>query len=137
MLVEHEAVRQHDVEGRAAARAAAFQQRGMKPAAMLVGAFEIHHGVLAAVDLALDAGELREMLRVFQHEGVRRAGVEPDVENVVDFLPAVLVGALAEETLARAVLVPGVGAFLLEGLDDALVDLGVLQDLDRAVRPFP
>ncbi len=61
----------------------------------------------------------REMLRVFQHEGVGRAGVEPDVENVVDLLP-VLVGERAEEALARAWLIPGVGALLLEGLGDAL-----------------
>ena len=102
---------------------------------MLVAAFEIHHRILAAVDLALDAGERREMLRVFQHEGVRGAGVEPDVENIVDLFPAV-VGELAEEALARALLVPGVGALFLEGFDDAQLDLGVLQDLDRAVRLF-
>ena len=53
LLVEHEAVRQHHVERRAAAGAAAFQQRGMKPAAVLVGAFEIHHRVAAAVGLRL------------------------------------------------------------------------------------
>ena len=95
-------------------------------------AFQIHHGVVAAVDLALDAGEPREMLAVFQHEGVGRAGIEPDVENVVDLLP-VLVGARAEEALARAVHVPGVGAFLLEGVGDALVDGFVLQDFGGAV----
>ena len=81
-------------------------------------AFEIHHGVVAAVGLALDAGERREMHRVLQHEGVRRAGVEPDVENVVDLLPGV-VGDLAEKALARAGGVPGIGALGLEGLDDA------------------
>ncbi len=43
VLVEHEAVRQHRVERRDAARAAAFQQRRMEPAAVLVGAFQIHH----------------------------------------------------------------------------------------------
>ena len=132
LLVEHEAVGQHHVERRAAAGAAAFQQRGMEPAAVLVGAFEIHHRVGPAVVLALDAGEAREMLRVLQHEGVRRAGVEPDVADVVDLLP-VLVGARAEEALARAGLVPGVGALLLEGVGDALVDRVVLQDLRRAV----
>ena len=57
---------------RAAARAAAFEQRGMEPAAMLVRPSSYQY--LAAVALAHDAGELREMLRVFQHEGVRRAG---------------------------------------------------------------
>src|SRR5664279_6608042 len=107
----------------------------MKPAAMLVAAFEIHDRIFAAVDLALDAGELREMNRVFQHEGVGRAGVEPDVENVVDLFPAV-VGELAEEAFARARLVPGVGTLLLEGFDDSHLDFGVLQNVDRAVRLF-
>ncbi len=60
VLVEHEAVREHDVERRAAARAAALQQRRLKPAAMLVGAFQIHHRLVAAVGLALDVGESRE-----------------------------------------------------------------------------
>ena len=60
VLVEHEAVGENDVERRAAARAAGFQQRRLKPAAMLVGAFEIHHGFVAAVGLALECGERRE-----------------------------------------------------------------------------
>ena len=82
LLVEDEAVGQHHVERRAAARAAALQQRGLEPAAVLVGAFQVHHAVLAAVALAADAGELREGLRVLQREGVRGAGVEPHVEDV-------------------------------------------------------
>jgi hypothetical protein len=53
-----------------------------------------------------------------------RAGIEPDVENVVDLLPA-LVAELAEKALSRAGRVPGVGAFLLEGLDDAQIDFGI------------
>ena len=57
LLVEDEAVREHDVEGRAAARAAAFQQRGLEPAAMLVGAFEVHDRVRRRRACA-DAGEL-------------------------------------------------------------------------------
>ena len=100
VLVEHEAVGEHHVERRAAAGAAAFEQRGLEPAAMLVGAFEIHHRVGPAVGLAPDAGERREVLGVLQHEGVGRAGVEPDVEDVVDLLPA-LVGEPAQEALAR------------------------------------
>ena len=70
---------------------------------------------------------------IFQHEGVGRAGIEPDVENVVDLLP-VLVGA-ASRGSARAApaCVPGIGAFLLEGVGDALVDRVVLQDFGRAV----
>jgi hypothetical protein len=55
---------------------------------MLVGAFQIHHAVLAAIAHALDAGERREMLRVLQGEGVRRAGIEPHVENVAHLLPS-------------------------------------------------
>ena len=82
--------------------------------------------------LALDAGKAGEMHRVFEHEGMRRAGIEPDVENVVDLLP-VLVGERPEKTLARAVGVPGVGAFLFESVRDARIDLFVLQDFDRAV----
>ena len=72
-------------------------------------------------------------LWVLQHEGMRGAGVEPDVENIVDLLPGI-VGELAEEAFARACLVPGVGALFLESLDYAQLDLGVLQDFDRAVR---
>ncbi len=135
VLVEHEAMGEHDVERRAAARAAAFQKRRLKPAAMLVGAFEIHHDLVAAVRLALDMGEAREMPRIFQHEGMRRAGIEPDIENIVDLLPA-LVGELAEKALARARLVPGIGAFGLERLDDADIDLGIVEDFDRTVRLF-
>ena len=107
----------------------------MEPAAMLIAAFEIHHRILAAIHFAFDAGERRKVLRVLKHEGMRGAGVEPDVENVVDLFPGI-VGELAEEALARACLVPGVGALLLEGLNDAQLDLGVLQDFDRAVRLF-
>ncbi len=98
VLVQREAVGQHDVIGRAAAGAAAFQQRGMEPAAVLVAAFQIHHGVLAAIDLALDAGKAGKMHGVFQHEGMGRAGIEPDVADVVDLLP-VLVGAAARESV--------------------------------------
>ena len=86
----------------------------------------------AAIDLALDAGEARKMHGVFQHESVGRAGIEPDVADVVDLLPF-LVGVRAEKAFARAVHVPGVGAFFFEGVGDALVDGGVLQDLGRAV----
>ena len=126
-------MRQHDVIGCAPARAGAFQQRGVEPAAMLVASFQIHHGIGAAIDLADDMAELRKILAVFQHEGVGRPGVEPDVEDVVD-LPPVFRGQLfPQEALARAVRIPSVGAFLHEGFDDALVDGLVLQDVDRTV----
>ena len=116
LLVEREAVGQHGVVGRAAARAAALQQRGMEPAAMLVRAFEIEVGRPLQVGIAL------------QHEGVRRAGVEPDVEDVRDLLVVVGIVLVAEEALGRA-LEPGVGAFGFEGLDDAVDHLGIAQRL--------
>ena len=132
VLIEREAMRQHDVIGRAAPGAAAFQERGVKPAAVLVASFQIHHGVGSAIDLALDAGKARKMHRVFQHESVRRAGIEPDVADVVDLLP-VFVGARAEEPFAGAVHIPGVGAFRLKGIRDALVDGVIAEDFGRAV----
>ena len=99
---------------------------------MLVAAFQIHHGIGAAIDLADDVAELRKILAVFQHEGMRRAGIEPDVADVVDLLP-LFVGKAAEETLARARRIPGIRAFGLERVADALVHCLVLQDFDRAI----
>src|SRR5262249_56700836 len=85
-----------------------------------------------AVAFALDAGKRRKVHGVFEHEGVGRARIEPDVEDVVDLMP-ILVGEFAEEALARAGLIPGVGAFALEGVGDARVDARVVEDLDRTV----
>ena len=138
VLVEHEAVGQYRVVGRAAARAAALQQRGVEPAAMLVGPFEIHDLVAAAVAQPADAGEAGKLFGILQREGVGRARVEPDVEDVVDLAP-VLARPLPQEALARTGRVPGVGALLREGGEDARVDglvdqrpvLGIDEDGDR------
>ena len=99
---------------------------------MLVGALQIHHRLVAAAGLALDLRQRGKVRRVFEHEGVRRAGIEPDIENVVDLLPA-FVATLAEKPLARARRVPGVGAFFLEGVDDPHIHFGIVEDFDRAV----
>ncbi len=99
---------------------------------MLVAAFQIHHCILAAIDLALDAGETRKMHRVFQHERMGRAGVEPDVADIVDFLP-LFIRMRAEEAFAGAILVPGVRAFGLESIGNAFIDGLVLQNLGGAV----
>ncbi len=126
-------MRQHNVIGRAAARAAGFQQRGMEPAAMLIRALEIEHLIRAAVALAFDSREAGKMRRVLEREGMRRAGVEPHVENIVDLL---VIGGLVvgrEETLRRAFLVPGVGALLLEGFHDASVHALVDENLVAAL----
>src|SRR6185312_10472157 len=64
-----------------------------------------------------------------------RTGIEPDIENVVDLLPA-FVAALAEEALASAGLVPGVGALGLESLDDADIHFRIVENLHRTVRLF-
>ncbi len=88
---------------------------------MLVRAFEIHHGIFAAVTFAHDAGELRKLLRVFQHEGVGRARIEPDVENVVHLLEFRRIEIGREKTRAILVGEPCVGTFFLEGIHDAFV----------------
>ena len=75
---------------------------------------------LTAVAHALEAGEAWEVLRVIEHEGVRRARLEPHVENVAHLLPLRGIGHEAvEEALARALRVPDVGALFGEGLGDA------------------
>ena len=104
----------------------------MKPAAVLVGPFEVHDLVGAAVDHPTDAREARELGRVVQHEGVGRAGIEPHVEDVPHGLPS-FGGERSEEAIPRAVRVPGVGAFGLERRDDAGVDGVILEDLDRPI----
>ena len=63
-------MRQHLAERGAAARAQTDEQRALKPAAMLVAAFEIHVG---------RPGQLRPDR---QHRLVARTRVEPHVENV-------------------------------------------------------
>src|SRR5207249_5431816 len=89
----------------------------------------------AAIDLADDVAEIGEILAVLQHEGMGRTRIEPDVADVVDFLPF-LGRAIPKKALARAVHVPGVGAFLHEGFDDALIYDFVLQDFGGAVALF-
>ena len=115
LLVEREAVRQHDVERRAPSRAAAFQQGGLEPASMLVRAFEIHHLVGTAVDGRPDSRKPGKMDRILQHEGVGRAGIEPDFDQIVDLLIVLGLVLVAEETPLGARREPRVGAFLLEG----------------------
>ncbi len=99
---------------------------------MLVRAFEIHHHVFATVLPAADF----EIVACLQREGVGAAGIEPDVQGIVDLAPLVAVVVGLEETRGRAGSIPGVGAFALEGVGDALVDARVVEDLDRAVVPL-
>ena len=88
---------------------------------MLVRPFEIEIGGPALVGPA----------RTIEREGVRAAGIEPDVENVGDHL--VFVGiVIRTEELRLALLAPRVDAFLAHRRDDARVHVRVLQI--RAVR---
>ncbi len=132
LLVEDEAVGQHDVVGRARTRAAQFQKRGLEPAAVLVGALQIHDLILAAVALALDAGEPGEVLGIVEHEGMRRSGIEPNVEDVAHLLPG---GRIVDEAVEKALFgafgKPHVGALVGEGVGDALDQLLRLGELGR------
>lgn len=112
---------EHAVEGRAAAGSAAFQERGLEPAAMLVRAFQI---------------EIRRPLGIgpaLQGEGVGGAGIEPHIEDVLDLFIGrrIMVGA---EKIRRRTGEPGVGAGLFHGRHDASVHRGVAQgDAGRLV----
>ena len=126
-------MRQHDVEWSASSRSAALEQGGLEPAPMLVRAFEIHHLVGAAVDGAADSRESRKMDRVFQHEGVGRARIEPDLDQIVDLFVVFGLVLLAEEPLLGARSEPCVRALLLEGAGDTRIDVFVVQDLVAAL----
>ena len=82
---------------------------------MLVGALEIEVGRPLRVRAAL------------QGEGVGRAGIEPDVEDVLDLL--VLLRIVGAEEVGRRPGEPGVGALGADQAQDAGVDLFVVQRL--------
>lgn len=86
---------------------AAGQQRGVEPAAVLVGTFQVEIGDRAA--------GMADPVGTTQHVPMGGAGVEPDVQGVVDLL--VLRGLLAEQ-LGGVELEPGFDAFLLDSLRD-------------------
>ncbi len=117
VLVDHEPVGEDGVVGRATGRAQADEQRGLEPAAVLVGALEVE------VD-----GEGGFAETVAQGGVPRRAGLEPDIEDVarllerveVDVLRRIGVGAqvVVREEFARRHLEPRVAALLAEQLRD-------------------
>ena len=94
---------------------------------MLVRAFEIHDFVGPAVAQPVDAREAREVFWIVQREGMGRARIEPDIENVVDLF--VFSGSWSgQKARGGACREPGIGAFLLESVRDALIDLLVDED---------
>src|SRR3546814_3329495 len=112
LLLQDEAVREHRIVGRASARSRGFEQRRVEPAAMLVGAFEV------------EVGRPLQLRARLQHEGVRRAGIEPYFDHVGDLLEVFGAVVVAEEAL-RIAGEPGIAALLLEGIGDALDHLGI------------
>ena len=82
---------------------------------MLIRAFEVHDAVTPTIVHPVDAGKARECLRILEREGVRRPGIEPDVEHVRHLFPVVelSVGNDAfEKTLFRALFEPDIGTVL-------------------------
>ena len=136
LLVEHEAVREHHVDrarGRAC-RSSSSSEEWNQPRCWSVPS--------RYITVSLPPSTLRLMpasCGKCTGSSSTKACVEPESNQTSQmsstfFQP--VVGELAEEALARAVLVPGVGALGLEGLDDAHVDFRVFENLDRAVGLF-
>ena len=116
VFVEHEAMRQHGIVGRAAARPAGFDQRGLKPSAVLVRAFEIKIGRPAKLGALLE------------HKSVGRARIEPHLDDVGDLFPFGGVIGVAEK-LRRVGAEPDIRAFPLDRSGDALDDERIAQRL--------
>ncbi len=107
--------------GRGAADSNGGEERGVEPAAMLVAAFGVEVG--GSVEFGLDV-----------EDGVPAcSGLKPDVEDVHLFAElgaaAVKAGGSGRQESGDIVLVPGVGAFAMEELHDALVDGRIVERL--------
>ncbi|MPN51375.1 hypothetical protein SDC9_199019 [bioreactor metagenome] len=104
-------MRQQRLVRSAAVDGAAGEQRGLEPAAMLVGPFEIEIGRMCRYG----------SMRAAQDMPVRRAGVEPDVEGILhlDVLPG-----LGPEQFGGIETEPGFDAGLLDALCNQFDQLG-------------
>ena len=109
LLIEREPVGDHIAIGRTALGAAGLQERGMEPAAVLVGAFHVDIGdaILCAV------------LAVAQNERVGGAGIEPHIQHVKDLIIVIRVGDAVQDLFFKALLIPNIRAFFLKGGGDA------------------
>ena len=112
--VDREAVGQQAAVGRVALERAGDQQRRVEPAAVLVVALEVEVGLgLGAVVV----GHGRARMAAAQHVEEGRAGVEPDVEDVVALRVVLAVGA---EHVLGGEPRPGLDAALLDDVGGAV-----------------
>ena len=88
----------------------------MEPAAVLVGAFQIQRR------------RPFQVVAVLQHEGMGGAGIKPDVQNIHHLFVIFGIMVVAQKP-GRIGRKPGVGAFALDRLDDALEHHRVAQRL--------
>ncbi len=118
LAVHGEAVGQQPFVGRAAVHGARGEQRGMKPAAVLVMAFQIEIGLRAF-------GMARACMTAHEHGGVRGARVEPDFEDVSAFavMRRVVCATHAAEDVGGAGLAPGLDAAVLHHLGGDIEDV--------------
>ena len=120
LLIEHEAMRQHCAEGCDAIGTDALQERGIEPAAMLVGPLQ--------VEVRREGHAAR-----LQHEGMGGPAFEPDIDNVHHLLVIGGNAPLTQEALRGAGLVPGIRALFREGGRDAVNDGLIAQRLARGL----
>ena len=98
---------------------------------MLVRAFQIHYSVTAAFAHSLDTSEAGKILRIFQCERMGRAGIEPDIEHIVDLVEILRIVIRREKTRGGIRRKPGVRAFFLERLSDPGVDPRIDENVAR------
>uniref|UniRef100_A0A0N5A5U6 NAD-specific glutamate dehydrogenase n=1 Tax=Parastrongyloides trichosuri TaxID=131310 RepID=A0A0N5A5U6_PARTI len=109
VLVHGEAVGQQLAVRRMAVDGAAGEQRGVEPAAVLVGTFQVQVGARAAF--------VADVVRATQHVPVGGTGVEPHVQGVGDLV--VLAGFVTEQ-FGGVHLEPGFDALELDALGHLL-----------------
>ena len=104
--VHGETVGEHVVVGCAAVDRRRGEQGRLEPAAVLVGAFQVHHLVVVRIALL-------QLAALADHAEVGDAGVEPHVEHIGDLV--VVLGLVAQE-FSRVEVVPRVDAALFHAL---------------------
>ena len=124
LAVEREALRDDRLVRSVAVGAHRGEQRALEPTAVLVGALEVHVRRVLQLGTVLADGLPGD------------AGVPPHVEDVLIGLEVMAAALGADAGLAQVALgsvgEPGVGALLVEELDDG-VERGVVHDLLAAV----